>query len=139
MTVYLDASVFYSLFLQDAHSARAAALVASAEDVAYSLWTLAEFSSAIGLQVRRGDLATVDWEAAERAVDTWSAARPAPVQLVSEDFVQARALLRRPETVLRAPDALHLGVVLRTGFRLATFDSAMVRAARILGVRLAEP
>lgn len=70
----------------------------------------------------------------EAAFDGWRVGRD-ECRLDDLDFVRCRALLRDGAR-LRTPDALHLAVVLRHGFDLATLDKELATAARLSGVEV---
>lgn len=59
------------------------------------------------------------------------------VDVKSDDFADATRLVDSGARGLRASDALHLAVVLRAGFSLATFDRDLATAAQAEGVAVA--
>lgn len=137
MTVYLDASVLFSVFHEDSHSERVSAWLAQLDDFAFSHWTTAEVSSALGVQVRMHRLPADMRDDLELELDRWLTGRPR-CAVVDADFVQARQLVRE-DVRLRTPDALHVALALRCGYRLATLDADMAAAARTLGVEVVTP
>ncbi|MFN7127959.1 MAG: type II toxin-antitoxin system VapC family toxin [Brevundimonas sp.] len=134
MALYLDTSVLVSAFVQDEHSEWAAALLIRRTDVVVSRWAEAEFSSALGLRVRSGAMKAEKRDQIEAEFDGWRVGRD-ECRLDDLDFVTCRALLR-DGTRLRTPDALHLAVVLRHGFDLATLDKELAAAAKLKGVEV---
>ena len=68
--------------------------------------------------------------------DLWRAKTQAAV-CAPADIAAAEIILRRLDPPLRTPDAIHIGVALRLGAVLATFDARMAASARSLGVPLA--
>ncbi|ALJ07174.1 type II toxin-antitoxin system VapC family toxin [Brevundimonas sp. DS20] len=134
MALYLDTSVLVSAFVQDEHSEWAAALLIRRADVVVSRWVEAEFSSALGLRVRSGAMKADKRDQIEAEFDGWRVGRD-ECRLDDLDFVRCRALLRDGAR-LRTPDALHLAVVLRHGFDLATLDKELAAAARLKGVEV---
>jgi len=134
LALYLDTSVLVSAFVQDDHSEWAAALLISRADAVVSRWAEAEFSSALGLRVRSGGIAARKRGEIEAEFDGWRVGRD-ECRLDDLDFVRCRALLRDGAR-LRTPDALHLAVVLRHGFDLATLDKELATAARSSGVKV---
>ncbi|WP_336968213.1 type II toxin-antitoxin system VapC family toxin [Brevundimonas aurantiaca] len=134
MALYLDTSVLVSAFVQDEHSEWAAALLIRRADVVVSRWVEAEFSSALGLRVRSGAMKADKRDQIEAEFDGWRLGRD-ECRLDDLDFVRCRALLR-DGLRLRTPDALHLAVVLRRGFDLATLDKELAAAARLKGVEV---
>jgi predicted nucleic acid-binding protein len=137
LTVYLDASVLFSVFHEDVHSERVTAWLAGLDDFAFSRWTVAEVSSALGVQIRARRLTADDRLELERELDRWLAGRPVCV-LLDADVLQARQLVR-DDMRLRTPDALHVAVALRNGYQLATLDVDMAAAARSLGIEVVVP
>lgn len=137
MTIYLDTSVLLPAFQEDGHSERVSDWMARLETFAFSRWTLAEISSALGIQVRKRRLSAQARREIEFELDGWLVGRPV-CALVDADLVQARRLLR-DDVRLRTPDALHLALVLRHGYRLATLDEDMADAARTLGLEVLVP
>jgi predicted nucleic acid-binding protein len=134
LALYLDTSVLVSAFVQDEHSEWAAALLIRRADVVVSRWVEAEFSSALGLRVRSGAMKADKRDQIEAEFDGWRLGRD-ECRLDDLDFVRCRALLR-DGLRLRTPDALHLAVVLRHGFDLATLDKELAAAARLKGVEV---
>lgn len=137
MTVYLDTSVLFSAFHEDDHSDRVSDWMSQLDNFAFSRWTIAEISSALGVQVRMRRLTARARKALEAELDEWLVDRPV-CALSDADLAQARRLLRA-EVRLRTPDALHLALVLRHGYRLATLDQDMANAARALGIEIVTP
>ncbi|HZZ89091.1 MAG TPA: type II toxin-antitoxin system VapC family toxin, partial [Caulobacteraceae bacterium] len=130
MAAYLDTSVLASLFVVDAHSAQASAwLRRRGGAIAFSDWTLTEFTSAIAAVNRAGRLPAPMLATAEQGVDRWVARRGAALAVAPEDVRLARTMMQSTGEPLRAGDALHLAIIRRTGCSLATFDNAMRRAA----------
>ncbi len=135
---YLDASLVVSIVARDDHSDRADRWLDTLPDVAFSLWTLAEASSALSHAVRTGRLTVGDRRRSETEMDRrFDPAMPS-TDVRAADFLAARALLSM-FPLLRAPDAVHLAIAEREGWRLATFDHRLADAARTLGLELALP
>ncbi len=134
MTVYLDASVVVSMFLADANTPRALDFAERYSLVTLSLWTVAEFSSALAVQTRIGRAAPMERRRAEARFDEWLTLQSEPLVPTPDDFAAARRMLRVDSAVLRTPDALHLAICERVGTALATFDVRMRQAAQAFGV-----
>lgn len=138
VNAYLDASVLYSILIADAHSDRVRDWLVDQPVLTFSLWTLTETSSALSHAQRTGRITPGERRRAEVEMDrVFDPARPDSV-IGPEDFLQARRLLERHD-VLRAPDALHLAIVEREGWALATLDRRLAEAAMTQGVALALP
>lgn len=137
MTIYLDTSVLLPAFHEDGHSERVSDWLSRLDNFAFSRWTVAEISSALGIQVRMRRLTAEARRKIELELDGWLVGRPISA-LTDMDLVQARRLVR-DDVRLRTPDALHLALVLRHGYRLATLDDDMAQAARTLGIEVVVP
>tara|TARA_R110002124_G_scaffold240677_2_gene405949 strand:+ start:2117 stop:2536 length:420 start_codon:yes stop_codon:yes gene_type:complete len=136
VNVYLDASVLYSILISDAHSDRVRDWLVGEPVLTFSLWTLTETSSALSHAQRTDRITAAERRRAEVEMDRlFSPTRPDAV-IGPDDFLQARRLLERHEA-LRAPDALHLAIVERESWALATLDRRLAEAAVKQGVVLA--
>lgn len=136
VNAYLDASVLYSILIADAHSDRVRDWLVGEPVLTFSLWTLTETSSALSHAQRTGRITAGERRRAEVEMDRlFDPGRPDAV-IGPDDFLQARRLLERHD-VLRAPDALHLAIVEREAWALATLDRRLAEAAVTQGVALA--
>ena len=140
MSVYLDASVLVSFFVDDSLSARADRFIENAvgEVLIVSDFAVAEFSAVIGRKVRTGELGSDDAAVVLANLDAWSAKVAEHAETTAQDTALAIGFLRRTELSLRAPDAINIAIVQRLRATLATFDERMARDAAALGVATAE-
>ena len=137
--LYLDASVLVALLTQDALSDQADALMQrQSARLVVSDFAAVEFASAVARRVRIGALPEQDARSAFGAFDAWTARLAERVDLATSDIVSAGAMLRRLDTPLRSGEALNIAIADRLGAVLATFDRKMAKAARALGVEVAE-
>lgn len=136
MSLYLDTSVLVSLFAEDTHTPRAEALVreVSVEKIVSDLARL-EFAAVIMRGWRSGRLSEAERDTVHSSFDAWPDATL--ICATPEDFATSLIFVRRAETVLRAPDALHLAITQRMSATLATFDVSMARAAALIGIPIA--
>ena len=108
----------------------------AADQLATSDWGLTEFSSAIALKARRGDIP------ADRKSDVltqWQimvAERLILLPVPASAFALAARYCEMSASSLRAEDALHIAVASLGGHGLATLDAAMAEAAGSVGVRV---
>jgi predicted nucleic acid-binding protein len=138
LTVYLDTSVLAAVFFDDAHSPRAGRFMASAgADLMVSDYAAAEFAAVVGRQVRMRRLTADEARVGFADFDVWMARTTQRLAVVSGDVRAAEAILRRLDLNVRAPDALHLVIVQRSGGTLATFDKGMAASAEVLGIPVA--
>lgn len=136
MIAYLDACVIVPMLVQDDHSARVDQWLKKGPSTAYSLWTLAEVSSALSHLVRNSRLDDATRLDAELELEHRFDPSSPSASVLPEDFLAARELLIINRK-LRTPDALHLAIARREGMALATLDKTLAEAAPSAGVRLA--
>jgi uncharacterized protein len=132
----LDASVVIPLFLADAFSPRAEALIAANAEILVSDWAAVEVSGVIARQVRIGAMSHRDALSTYADFDRWRA-NAASAETTPADVEAALKLVRRIDLGLRGPDALHIAIAMRLGAELATFDERMAEAARAVNVPVA--
>ncbi len=137
MTIYCDASVIVSALTAEPFSLVARSWLDDQPraDLAYSGWTTAEIASALARKQRSGHL---DDAGRARAWAVWPdvSRAMASAEVLSADLTLVAKLVDSGPG-LRAGDALHLAIVLRLGFTVATFDRDLAAAARAEGVTVA--
>lgn len=134
--IYCDTSILVTALTVEDRSAQVQAwlTIQNAGELCISRWVVSEFSSALSLKLRRGEM-PVDERA--RILSNWHALRQDHLAMlpVSEDaFDLAARFCDRHESGLRAGDALHLAIASLGGHLLATLDQAMANAAVQIGV-----
>ncbi|MFC7475879.1 type II toxin-antitoxin system VapC family toxin [Dankookia sp. GCM10030260] len=135
--IYLDASAFVSLFVEDAHSGRIRGLMrARRPAVAVSTFGLVEFAATVATRDRAGRLAAGQAATILLQADAWVAAQATTLEVDAADHRTAAAYVRRFELGLRAPDALHLATCARLGLPLLSVDQRQAAAAAALGLAL---
>ena len=135
MRRYLDTSLLVPLYVLESRTADAQHWIAGLEGqtLAVSPWCLAEFSSALALKSRRGELTQEDLLIAENEFRQFVAGRATVLDVASKDFYRASELCL-PGLGLRSGDALHLAVAERCGLTVCTLDRGMSTAALALGL-----
>ena len=132
--VYVDTSVVVSLLTLEPSSESVAAWFSGlAEMPVSSDWLLTEFSSAISIKLRTGQLSGVAARAVHREFErlTSSGLRLAPVSRAA--FKAAADIARAHGQGLRSGDALHLAVAREIGAKeIATLDGTMAKNLRRL-------
>ncbi len=136
-SLYLDASAFVPLHVDDALSGRATALISSwIRQVVVSDVTVAEFSSVVARRFRTLELTKAQAVKCLGNGDVWVSRYANAVEMTGHDLKQAITWIQSLELPLRTPDALHLAIAMRLGARLMTFDKQMVQSAASLGIEV---
>jgi len=135
LSVYLDASVVVSLFVDDMHTGRADRLIDEVgENAILSPLCMLEFLTTVMRSKRDGR--TSSRQAKEPLEDCWRHSATRAHNLGSTDFELAENLVRDEATKLAAADALHLACAINAKSALATFDLRLAEAARGRGVEV---
>ena len=140
--VYLDTSVLVALVANEANAPSIKRWLADADSASLcsSDWCVPEVASALSLKVRTGQL---DEAQADAAWQTFGAACDGLLDLLpvqAADYSTAAQMCRTPQAGLRAGDALHLAVALRSGCdAMLAFDQTLNKNARASGLQLITP
>lgn len=133
---YVDTNVLLSACLAEAASSKVRAWIESTDsNIATSDWALAEFASALGVKVRRGELTAHQADGVLQILE--AELLPGLGVLRTDDqLVQAAGMLARTwQLGLRAGDAMHLAFCSHArNLALATADRLLERAARAMGI-----
>ena len=137
--IYVDTSAWVALHVSEVHTVQMQDWLETQEigELSCAEWVKTEYASALSLKRRRGDLNAENFTQAHRAFAEICVAGPAWLDVLAEDFLAAAGLCADPQTSLRAGDALHLAVALRSkceGF--LSLDAVLNENARRLGLRL---
>jgi uncharacterized protein len=139
LSVYLDANVIVSIFVEDVFSKRAEAfLESSAQELLLSTFVRAEFASVVNRLLRMKRLSKMQAQQLLSDFDLWAFQKLSPVETRTADIQEAEALLRSFSSGLRAPDAINIVTAQRLGAELATFDRDMAKVASGQGIILAK-
>ncbi len=137
--LYIDTSVLVAALTREPRTPEIQDWLAAlpAGQLAVSDWVLTEFSSALSVKVRMGQLSPPD-RADVLAVFAELVESSFEVLPVSRlDFRTAARFADQHATGLRAGDALHLAVARNHGTRIRALDRRLVAAAEALGVSAA--
>ena len=138
MKAYFDTSCILPLFVSDAFSARARNFAAARDlNILISDFVAAEFSSVIALKFRARAYTARTAKAIFADFEAWTFEATNAEQITAPDIQQATSYLQSLDLNLRAPDAIHIAIALRSGATLATFDDRMAECARALGLDVA--
>jgi predicted nucleic acid-binding protein len=134
--LYLDTSLLVSALTNDEETEAVQEWLArqDARELTISDWVVTEFSSALSIKLRTGQLAT-EHRAAALATLTRLAAETFRVLAVERPSFRAAARLADQHALnLRAGDALHLAVCADHGATLCTLDRRLGEAGPLVGV-----
>ena len=131
---YLDTSLLVSAFSHEATIVHVQEWLQSRpEKPATSEWTIVEFSSAMSIKVRTGQISISLREEALRSFAAFQAGMIL-LPVTPGDFRLAARFSEHHETGIRANDALHLAVAHAFGATLCTLDRRLAKAGPQLGV-----
>lgn len=134
--LYLDTSILVAALTKEPRTAEIQDWLAgqAVGDLAISDWVVTEFSAALSVKVRMGQLAPSD-RADALAVFTEMVDVSFHVLPVTRmDFRVGARLSDQHATGLCAGDALHLAIAANHGARIRALDRGLVAAAQALGV-----
>lgn len=135
MILYLDTSLLVASLTNEAETDRIQVWLSAQEgqELIISEWVATEFSSALSIKVRTGQIEPKDRTAALSTFRQIAAQSFIFIPVTSEHFRMAARFADQYELGLRAGDALHLAVASEQGATLCTLD----RKLAVAGVALA--
>ena len=133
---YLDTSVLVAALTHELRSDEIQRWLASqpVAELAISEWVIVEFSSALSLKLRSGQLQREHRSEALALFTRLSEDSLTVLPVSALDFRTAARFADQHATGLRSSDALHLGIVAHHGAHLITLDQPMAAAATELGL-----
>ena len=136
MRLYLDTSEMVAALTSEPESVRVQGWLAQqpAEGLVISAWVETEFSSALSLKLRTGQLEIAERARAMSRFSALCAASLTWVEIGPEHFRAAARYADRHELGLRAPDALHLAIAAGNGAVLCSLDRRLTVAGLALAV-----
>ncbi len=139
--VYIDTSALVPLFIREPNTdAVIDWLESSGERLAISDWTLVEFTSAVGIKLRTGQVNAKLVKQATARMHEFAQKHCTIAVPVRENFRRAAELASDDAMKLRAGDALHLAIAESLNTRvILCLDHAMNESAKSLGMTVARP
>jgi uncharacterized protein len=139
--LYLDTSVLVGAMTPEADTVRVLAWLGKQDASALNIshWTVTEFSSALSIKTRTGQItpglrANAMAEFARLVAETFVVNEVRP-----SHFIAAARFVEHDATALRGPDALHLAVSMGLGATLCTLDRKLAEAASTVGAKVSIP
>ena len=135
--LYLDTSLLVAVLTNEAETERLQRWLGQqpVEDLAISDWVATEFSSALSIKLRTGQIRIVDRAEALATFTRLVADSFTAIPVSRLDFRTAARLADQYVTGLRAGDALHLAICANHGTTLCTLDRRLGDAGSALGVK----
>jgi len=137
---YLDTSFLVAAFSFEKRSVEARSWLdrTAPEELFISSWVETEFSSALSLKVRTGQISVDERSLVLPNWRLFVADTVAVIAVDVRDFDTATQMVSHYQNGLRASDALHIAIAQGAGCTLVTLDKRMADAAIELGVPVAE-
>lgn len=134
--LYVDTSVLVAAMTNDSRTAEMQEWLAGqdAGQLTVSDWVMTEFSAALSVKLRTGQLEPAHRADAMAVFAELVEASFEVLPVSSLDFQTAGRFADQYTTGLRAGDALHLAIAYNHGARVRTLDRALVTAASALSV-----
>ena len=136
--IYADTSVIVALLTVEPKTPDVTAWYAALKDVPISGdWLLTEFSSAISIKQRTGQLSEATAKRVRKEFDLLIAGGLRLVPVNRGAFSRAAEMVRHHQHGLRAGDSLHLAVALELGAsHMATLDGTLAENSKRKGLEL---
>lgn len=133
---YVDTSILVAALLNEVHTDAAQRWLSrqSAGQLAISDWIITEFSAALSVKLRNGQIREEHRSEALALFTRLTEESFVTLSVSRSDFRTAARFADQYLTGLRAGDALHLAIAANHGANLHTLDKRLAKAGQSLGV-----
>ena len=137
MSLYLDTSLLVAALTRETETGRMQAWLGdqAPDDLAISDWVATEFSSALSIKLRSGQIGAAHRADALAAFTRLTADSFTVLTVSGPQFRTAARFADQHALGLRAGDALHLAICADHGATLCTLDRRLAEAGPALGVK----
>ena len=135
--LYIDTSVLVAAWTIETRTDDVQQWLAQrrSEEMAISGWTITEFSSAIALKVRHGQIDLIDRGKALTMFKELCSTTFELLPIARVHFIEAARMTDQFDIGLRAGDALHLAVAFGNDATLVTLDKGLAKACAVVGAQ----
>lgn len=128
--VYIDTSVLVALLTREPAETRISPWLRlqGTGSLHISGWTITEFSSALSLKLRTGQISLSGKANILTAFNRLVSRSLVTLPVTASDYQNAARLCDRTELGLRAGDSLHIAIAVNAGLPIATLDKTMETA-----------
>jgi uncharacterized protein len=136
LSLYLDTSLLVTALTTEPEGTRIAAWIRSnsSDDLVISDWVVTEFSAALSMKLRGGQVDPTRRATALSLFSEFCTEKATVLPVEHEHFRAAARFADRYDSGIRAGDALHLAIAFENGATLCTLDRRMSDAGPVLGV-----
>lgn len=130
---YVDTSVLIAAVSDETHSeaARNWMQARDAGEMSISQWTITEFSAALSIKQRAGDISRAQRSIAQNAFSRWLKDVFRVLDVGQTDFLDAARMAEQAQAGLCSGDALHAAIAFNRDLTLCTLDKGLLKAGSI--------